>query len=77
MSKLTKAQRETLKHCPDWSAPFEIMYRRREATGEVVSPYGLRTTLGRLRNLGMVEYGPPNDTYRITLEGRTALGEQP
>lgn len=77
MSKLTKAMRDTLNACPDWSASFEIMHRRRLATGEIVSPYGLRTMLGRLRNLGLVEYGPPNDTYRITDLGRSALGEQP
>lgn len=72
-SKLTKAMRECLEACPDWSAPFEIMWRRHETTDEIVDPRGNRNALGRLRNLGLVEYGPPNDTYRITDAGRQAL----
>lgn len=71
--KLTEAHRQTLEACPDWSSPFEIMHRRHDATGDIVCPRGLRNALGRLRNLGMVEYGPPNDTYRITPAGRLAL----
>lgn len=75
--KLTKARRETLEHCPDWSAPYEINWRRHEATGEIVSLTGTEQALGWLRNRGLVEYGPPNGTYRITDAGRTALREVP
>ena len=44
--KLTKAMRATLPHCLDWSAPFEIMYRRHDATGEIVEPAGLAEHAG-------------------------------
>lgn len=71
--ELTRVQREVLTHCPDWSAPFEINWRRHEATGEIVSLTSTEQALGRLRNLGLVEHSPANDTYRITEAGRLAL----
>jgi hypothetical protein len=71
--KLTKAMRETLQACPDWSAPFEVMWRRHEATDEIIDPTGSLQILGRLRNLGLVEYGWQNGTFRITAAGRSAL----
>lgn len=74
--KLTRAQRATLFVCPDWSAPFEVMMRRHETTGEIVCPRGLQNTLGRLRNLNLVEYGMCNDTYRITEAGRDLLSQE-
>jgi hypothetical protein len=63
----------------DWAAPFEIAYHRNDATGEVISLDGQRQILGRLRNLGLVEYGMENDTYRITPAGRSILdgGREP
>jgi hypothetical protein len=73
MGELTRAQRATLLACPDWSAPFEVMHRRHKATGAIVSPRGLRNTLGRLRNLGLVEHSMPNGTYRILPGARSAL----
>lgn len=73
MSKLTKARRECLEACPDWSAPFEITWRRHEATSEIVSPAGTEQALGWLRNQGLVEYGIENGTYRQTPAGRKAL----
>jgi hypothetical protein len=71
--KLTKARRETLEHCPDWSAPFEIAYRRHEATGEIVSLLGTEQAIGWLRNQGLVEFGWENGTYRQTPAGLAAL----
>ncbi len=72
-AKLTKAQREILEHCSDWSAPFEIANRRHAATGE---PTELcENVLGRLRNLGFVECHRGNWTFRITDAGRAALKE--
>lgn len=71
--RLTKAQRETLAACADWLAPFEIMQRRHQTTGEIVCPRGLRNALGFLRNRGLVEYGRCNDTFRLTQAGRAAL----
>lgn len=73
MGKLTKAQLACLAACPDWAAPYEVTWRRHETTGEIVSTRGTRQALGRLRNLGLVEYGMPNDTYRITEAGCAAL----
>ena len=74
--ELTKARRETLEHCPDWSAPFEILWRRHEATGDIISMTGLEQTLGWLRNRGLVEYGPGNSTYRQTDAGRALLSQE-
>lgn len=71
---MTPAQRQTLDACKDWSAPFEVMFRRHDLTGEIVDPRGQRQILGRLRTLGLVEYGMCNDTWRITETGRQALG---
>lgn len=76
MANLSVAQRQTLEACKDWSAPFEIAYRRHEQTGVIVDLGGQRQILGRLRYLGMIKYGPPNDTYRITNLGRTALSSE-
>lgn len=73
MAKLTEARRATLLACPDWSAPFEIAHRRHDATGEIVDLGWQLQTLGWLRNRGFVEYGPPNNTYRLTPAGRAAL----
>lgn len=74
--QLTRAEMQTLLCCPDWSAPFEVMYRRHDLSGEIISPSGQRRILGRLRNLGFVEYGMPNDTYRITPAGLRALSSE-
>lgn len=70
---LTKGQRSTLAACPDWSAAYEVVLRRHDATGEIIDLGGQIQILGRLRNLGFVEYGMCNDTYRITDAGRRAL----
>ena len=73
--KLTDAQRDTLRACMDWAAQYEIHRHRNDATGEIVDPAGQRGILGRLRNLGLVEYGACNDTWRTTPAGRAALQE--
>lgn len=71
--RLTKARRETLQHCPDWSAPYEVTWRRHKATGEIISLTGTEISLGWLRNRGFVEYGRANGTFRQTAAGRAAL----
>lgn len=76
MAKLTKVLRECLEACQDWSAPFEILWRRHEATNDIICPRGNRNALGRLRNLGLVEYGAANGTYRSTPAGRSALTKE-
>lgn len=73
--KLTKAQTDTLKACPDWSAWYEIMYRRHDTTGQFIDPAGQRQILSRLRNIGLVEYARSNDVFRITPAGRAALAD--
>lgn len=75
--KLTDAQRDTLRACPDWAAPYEIAMHRNDATGEIIDLGGQRQILGRLRNLNLVEYGMCNDTYRITEAGRALLSQEP
>ena len=73
MGKLTKAERATLTACPDWSASYEIAHRRNDATGEIVDLGGQHNILVQLRKRGLVEYGPPNNTWRITPTGRAML----
>lgn len=70
--KLTKAQREILECCPDWSAPYEVAQRRREK-GVNVFTRQMASRLSGLHVCGLLEYGPANNTYRITEAGRTAL----
>lgn len=75
-TKLTKAQRETLEACPDWSAPYEVAKRRRDAN-PLLMVYGASSQrmLVYLRSLGLVEFGAANNTFRITDAGREALRE--
>lgn len=69
--KLTKAQRAHLVVIADWSAPYEVRERMASA--------GLKTSggvaLDKLVKAGLAEYGPANNTYRVTPEGRAALAE--
>jgi hypothetical protein len=71
--RLTEAQQQTLQACQDWSAPYEVAYRRHDLTGDIIDLGGQCSVLGRLRNLGLVEYAMCNDTFRITPAGRLAL----
>lgn len=76
MTKLTKSRRETLECCPDWSASFEIVFRRNGRSGDIVSLTGTEQALGWLRNRGLVEVHPGNGTYRQTDAGRAALSPE-
>jgi hypothetical protein len=71
--RLTKARRETLQHCPDWSAPHEVTWRRHKATGEIISLTGTEISLGWLRERGLVEFEALSGAYRQTAAGRAAL----
>jgi len=74
MSKLTKAESETLTLCMDWSAPYEVADRRRKLHPTLsVYPSGVARMLSRLQEAGLVAYGAANNTFRITDAGRTAL----
>ncbi len=70
--KLTKARRETLEACLDWSAPYEVAARRRER-GSIVYAQRAEAMLKALRAWGLVKYGAANNTYRITVDGLKAL----
>lgn len=53
-----------LKHCSDWSAPFEVASR---IYGQSFTPNQLRRTkrgLIAMRLLGMADHHKGNDTYR-------------
>jgi hypothetical protein len=45
-------------------------------SGQIIDLGGQQNILGRLRNLGLVEYGMCNDTFRITEAGRIAIKER-
>lgn len=68
MGKLTKVQKDVLAVFPDWSAPYEVADRlgRKRLLGVGI-------VLRRLKRGGLLEYGAPNNTYRITDAGRQAL----
>jgi hypothetical protein len=61
--KLTEAQRQMSRTCV-------------AARLSAVLLGGQQNILGRLRNLGLVEYGMCNDTFRITEAGRIAIKER-
>lgn len=79
--KLSTAQFESLECCPDWSAAFEIKERRMERFGSRTTWQRQQDVMMRLEKRGLVEFGAPNSTYRITNAGREALaiatGQQP
>lgn len=70
--ELTKAQRAILPHCQDWSAPYEVAARRWKGRS-ISNPARAETLLWELVALDMVEYGPANHTFRISLSGHFAL----
>jgi hypothetical protein len=74
-AELTKAQRETLECCPDWSAPFEVADRRR-GRGTNVFSRRAEVMLRSLTKRGLVEFGKPNGTYRITPAGRALIAKE-
>lgn len=72
MVKLTKADVETLRACDDWKAAYEVVQIR----GLKSTPANHRNVLKRIYQLcgkGLLKYGSPNATYRITDAGRVAL----
>jgi hypothetical protein len=72
--KLTRAQREILECCYDWSAPYEVTQRRRDK-GRDVHTRQMASRLSGLHVCGLLEYGPSQDTYRLTDAGRAALSD--
>ena len=72
MNKLTEVQKQTLRFCLDWSAPFEVAERRRLA-GKNVFSKRVSSQLENLHRRGLVEFGRSQGTYRITPAGRLAI----
>ena len=70
--KLTKVQREILECCHDWSAPYEVAMRRRDK-GVNVFTRQMAKRLSGLHVCGLLQYGPAQNTYRLTEAGRSAL----
>lgn len=74
---LSDAQRETLECCTDWSAAFEVLERRAERFGSHTTWQRQQDVLRRLETRGLVEFGKPNATYRVTQAGRSAIAKAP
>jgi hypothetical protein len=74
--KLTKVQREILECCRDWTAPFEVAKRRRE-NGVLVYSGRMRSRLHGLHAIGLLQFGPQNETFKLTDAGCEALAAQP
>lgn len=75
MADLSKAQRETLECCLDWSAPYEVAIRRR-ALGSNVFARRVEGMLRMLARRELVTFGKVNGTYRITAAGRALIVPQ-
>lgn len=72
--KLTKADIETLRACDDWKATFEVMAIRR-LQNTAATYMSLQKRVDMLLRRGLLKFGKPNTTYRITEAGRAALEE--
>lgn len=72
MKKLTKADTETLKACDDWKATYEVMYIR-QLRSSAATFREVQRRIDSLLRKGLLEFGKPNTTYRITDAGREAL----
>lgn len=71
--KLTKADIETLRACDDWKATFEVMTIRK-LRNSAATYREVQRRIDALRRKGLLEFGKPNTTYRLTEAGRAALG---
>lgn len=70
--KLTKADLETLKSCEDWKATYEVIsIRNLRKSAETYRQVQRR--IDALVRKGLLEFGKPNTTYRVTDAGRAAL----
>lgn len=68
---LTDRARLYLGCVNDWKAPFEIA----KLLGDTPPPSynDIKRMMGRLAARGLVDYCAPNETYRISDEGRAAV----
>lgn len=72
MVKLTKADVETLRACDDWKATFEVIAIRK-LRNSATTYRAVQQRIDRLLRNGLLKFGKPNTTYRITDAGRAAL----
>ncbi len=72
---LSQAEIETLRACEDWKATFEIM-RIRRVDKAAEAWRSSQKIVDNLLDRGLLEFGEPNTTYRITDAGRSALSAQ-
>lgn len=71
---LTARARLYLRCIDDWKAPYEIVKLLGDSPPATVRD--VKRMLGRLEARGLVYHSRANDTYRVTIEGRQALGPQ-
>lgn len=72
MLNLTKADVETLRACDDWKATFEVLAIR-QLKNSAANYRAVQQRIDRLLSNGLLNFGKPNTTYRITDAGRAAL----
>ena len=70
--KLTKSESAYLSVIPDWSAPYEVIYRLGRSLS-FTSHGATVKVLDRLVSRGLATYSPANRTYKATFIGREAL----
>lgn len=71
---LTDRARLYLRCVDDWKAPYEIVKLLGDTPPATTND--VKRMLGRLAARGFVDYYPPNNTFRITDEGRAAVSAQ-
>lgn len=72
MSGLTKAQRELLECCHDWTSPWDVAEARR-AKGRVVFSRSTAAFMNRMHSAGLLKYCRSSEEYRITDAGLALL----
>jgi DNA-binding IclR family transcriptional regulator len=71
-TNLTDRARLYLRCIEDWKAPYEIAALLGDKPPPTVSE--VKRMLGRLAARGFVYHSRANDTYRVTIAGRNAVG---
>lgn len=71
--KLTDRARLYLNCVADWKAPYEVSALLGDSPPESIN--SVKRMLGRLGARGLVQWSSANNTYRVTDEGRSALGQ--
>jgi hypothetical protein len=72
MAELTKAKQIVMAEITDWCSPHEVARKHGyDNPGPASRSYG--KMLAELHRAGLAEWHQPNNTYRLSAAGRSAL----